>query len=791
MPVPPVLPCGICVREGESESGLTSAAALVRVGYWSNSLVRTDLHEQTQSGNRPAKAHAETHFEQASPALGGPLPLPVPVTETRRMAREQENRQCIGGMRHPWRTLQRCPQMQEAGRKLRRILMSAIAAEPKWLRLIDRLGDKTFAARGSQTERELHLAVSRLRAQILEGLGYQSERTTFAHTLWRADVAEAWANLASDPDRVFLDWLTSGCPAGVAHPVISGGVFPPVDNAMDADTLDNYLTQAEPGTNYQSVEEAPETAGRELDRAIACGYAHRVASWREVQKEYGQVLVSRLACITKPRADGTEKVRLIIDMRRSGYNSCVRMSERLVLPRIKDLVEDTLTLEAELDTSRGEIISFMIADYEDAFHSLGVAEAEWPYLCVRHPLGGFVIYHTVVFGGAGCPLVWGRAGAFIGRSTQSILAKSRVELYVDDPCITLAGTGVENRCTGAVALMWWLALGLRISWNKGAFLQCVTWIGAQISAPRPDRVTVSLPEKYAKDVVDLLNAVRDVDASAGFLRQLAGKLSFAASVVPVLWAHVSCIWAALRDSEAAAGARSAGRKGQAKWSAKTTPVCNRRYRHAVEWLLLLFGAGPALSRTFYVRSHWCAPRFCAILDAPPWGGGAILASCGAVLEWLAVAWDHQDESAVQAKIGDCGSQSLWESYIMLIAVRQWLRLWQRERGCVSIRSDAKAALGAGAKLRSTRSPGMNRIMAEIALMQAETCYVFEIQYEHIAGQLNTAADALSRLCEPGAGYSVPPELVNHKRVDVLCRGVDSWRTPHSYAYATAELMDYE
>ena len=100
-----------------------------------------------------------------------------------------------------------------------------------------------------------------------------------------------------------------------------------------------------------------------------------------------------------------------------------------------------------------------------------------------------------------------------------------------------------------------------------------------------------------------------------------------------------------------------------------------------------------------------------------------------------------DEEALRANIGDSSCQALWESYIMLIALRQWMQIWQRERGQICIRSDAKAALGACKKLRSTRSAGMNRVMAEFALAQAEANYIFEVRYEHIPGSLNVIADA--------------------------------------------------
>ena len=87
---------------------------------------------------------------------------------------------------------------------------------------------------------------------------------------------------------------------------------------------------------------------------------------------FESVLVSKLAVIVKDREDGTKKVRLVLDLRRSGYNHFVKCEERIVLPRLKDLVDEALSLMEET-THTGDSIFLLIADFEDAFHSLGLA----------------------------------------------------------------------------------------------------------------------------------------------------------------------------------------------------------------------------------------------------------------------------------------------------------------------------------------------------------------------------------------------------------------------------------
>ena len=80
-------------------------------------------------------------------------------------------------------------------------------------------------------------------------------------------------------------------------------------------------------------------------------------------------MVSRVAAITKLRDDGSTKLRIIIDMLRSMVNSFVKLEERIVLPRLMDVITDILALAeaAEADGDPDEILSQMVADFVDAF----------------------------------------------------------------------------------------------------------------------------------------------------------------------------------------------------------------------------------------------------------------------------------------------------------------------------------------------------------------------------------------------------------------------------------------
>ena len=57
------------------------------------------------------------------------------------------------------------------------------------------------------------------------------------------------------------------------------------------------------------------------------------------------------------------------------------------------------------------------------------------------------VYFCLCFGGVGGPLVYGRFGAFAGRSAQSMFDDNecRTEVYVDDPLTIAAGSRKKRR----------------------------------------------------------------------------------------------------------------------------------------------------------------------------------------------------------------------------------------------------------------------------------------------------------------------------------------------------------
>ena len=97
------------------------------------------------------------------------------------------------------------------------------------------------------------------------------------------------------------------------------------------------------------------------------GWAHKFPSWEGLADFLGtdQIALSKFALITKTKPDGTLKHRLIWDLLRSGVNGCIRQGERIVLPRLTDLIRDAHELMTA--ASFADEVALFGTDVADAF----------------------------------------------------------------------------------------------------------------------------------------------------------------------------------------------------------------------------------------------------------------------------------------------------------------------------------------------------------------------------------------------------------------------------------------
>ena len=732
---------------------------LVRAGMRGNALVRAD-----------AVAYAPERRAAAASLAAEP---------SARERRAQENADCIGGMRSPWKAVRKLPRVARTSAVVRGMLEDELDANPKLLEVVDLLGkdvDDSGGVRDWLVDNAQNLG-----KKLVEVLGgAHVSRDPRIGGVWNVDLVSAYMQAAADPERDLVGWLRFGCPAGVAKRITSSGIFPrataKAGAAAATEEAAARVTQAEPDDNYASAIVEAELSGAEVDRLIAKGFAVWYEDWPDVLAAFGGALVSKLACIVKTRDDGTLKVRNVLDLRRSGYNDMVEVPERVVLPRLRDLVDDARALARE--AGEGEECFGMVADFEDAFHTLGVDPDEWPYLLARHPVRGFVGYRTVLCGGSGCPLLWGRAAAFLGRSGQGMFDEKelRTQTYVDDPATVVLGTPVAARRRAAILLWWWSARGLQISWKKGVFGKVVKWIGAVIDLRSSVAVTITIAPSCAEAVVKIaLDILEKKAVPIELVQQLAGKAGWAAGVAPVLWSQVAPLWAACAEAARLADSRPPGRQRRGS-GLQRARVGTCRIRPSLQWLVALFRAkGDILTRRILVAERVGPPRVRIYADASPWGCGAFITFDGVAQEYLSDAWDQGDSNRFGLDIGDCRGQAVWESLALLVALRTWERYWRDCAFAMVVKSDSTAALPAFEKERS-KSPIINAIAREMAFDLALSTYQPELIYTHVRGKNNEWADALSRLAQPGSGAAVPGPLRGCHRAVVPRRGAAWWRT---------------
>ena len=122
-----------------------------------------------------------------------------------------------------------------------------------------------------------------------------------------------------------------------------------------------------------------------MNRLLKEKFVTRYDTFEEVVVLHGKVIVSKVAAIVKMRPDGTPKLRIIIDMLRSMVNSYVRLEERIVLPRLADMISDLIALAGALESGTDQFIDMSVLDFSDVFHTIGVAPEELRFQVFRLP----------------------------------------------------------------------------------------------------------------------------------------------------------------------------------------------------------------------------------------------------------------------------------------------------------------------------------------------------------------------------------------------------------------------
>ena len=684
---------------------------------------------------------------------------------TERDVRALENEVCAGGLRNPQLAKQRSVRLAKAALISKDILCDFIHKNPVYLKLADG---------GDAAAEVARLPLDELRGRLIEAWAEhtakedKTERVTYPvcradnGSPWRAGVVDAWVAASGDPEVDLALWIRHGTPMGIARRIEARGVFPTVATSEPTrEEADAIWVQTSVGGNYKSFEDAGDLARAELQRTIDAGYAKVVGTLADAKRRYGEVAVSKLACIVKDRPDGTKKVRLVVDLRRSLVNALVVAPERIVLPRLRDVLMDAVNLVRECQ--HNEQIEAMVSDFADAFHSLPIHPDEEKYCLARISGDHFLVFKTVMFGGVSSPLTWGRAGSFLMRGGAALFDKAELlaQCYVDDP-IALARGDKETRSKRfSIFILWFLVFGLRMSWKKVARGFRVDWCGASVAFPDRHLVKISLSIEFVKSLEEEVNSIVGKPlVRLVTLRHVVGRATWAFGLVPMLRPVLAPLWAALAELTADAKAYDRNQRTKAKILGRDVAIEVRRILPELLWVRAILrrsvGRGE-LARTVDARIFVSQSTIRITTDASPWGIGATLEKDNLIIAFLYDKIHEADVKRLSIEVGSSSAQATCEALALLVATRTWLPFWAEERATAVTRSDSLSALGAIAK-GSSPSPPINLIVRETALDVACSKYGLEV-FKHISGKDNVWADALSRVFAPGGTDALPSILL--------------------------------
>ena len=390
--------------------------------------------------------------------------------------KENHNMLAVGGMRNPARSVRRLTQLGDVGRKIACLWEEFMESHPTSVRVAANYGkpDNAFDQELVQLWRDTlkdHLA------EIVEKPVVVKENWEFTSPL-DAELWQAWGAEAGDPDLCLPDFIRRGVPLGMEVPIPPSGVFPPALDQEDVNTDPAGEFEAlKFQRNYQSVRDQTTEATIEIDRYVNNGFAKRV-SWDWVKQTLGTTgTVSKMALILKEKEDGSVKRRIILDMRRSFGNSRSKVDERIVLPRLSDVVTMLQDIwrrrggaKAKRRDTNTDDFEFYLIDLSDAFCHLGVLKNELRH-CVtpdEHDRDALV-WCAMLFGYRAAPLLMGRLSSALGRLLQSLVCPeiTQLQVYVDDILVAALRDRVTREAQLAMLLYTAAAFGVQISLKKG------------------------------------------------------------------------------------------------------------------------------------------------------------------------------------------------------------------------------------------------------------------------------------------------------------------------------------
>ena len=145
-----------------------------------------------------------------------------------------------------------------------------------------------------------------------------------------------------------------------------------------------------------------------------------------------------------------------------------------------------------------------------------------------------------------------------------------------------------------------------------------------------------------------------------------------------------------------------------------------------------------------------------------------------VTSYFATTLSDEELDILRIRRGESAAQQVVEALAVLVALRAWSKRWCGQRAIIHVRSDSTSALVHSQTLKTCgRGPGI--VAREIALDIAHAVYTPHVA-EHVPGEENVIADALSRKYAPGFDFQLPERMAAVQETMFSTRGHRYLRT---------------
>ena len=233
---------------------------------------------------------------------------------------------------------------------------------------------------------------------------------------------------------------------------------------------------------------------------------------------------------------------------------------------------------------------------------------------------------------------WSTIAALLARLTQGMFdpqKEARIQVYVDDPAISLLGNEKERRRSLTIIIITWLACGFKLAFPKAKYGKSIEWIGAKITVERQAAV-VSIPEDKVKDVIEMAQKIEKQNVTAvKEARSFAGKLSNISSHIDVVRPFINDVYGAVKSKE----------HQEYDHRAPENCIWSKQLATTTAWVLALAEKDQTKTLLRRYQVHTYPGKGMNVLmrfDASPWSMGGVLVVNSVLTAWFAIAYDEND-----------------------------------------------------------------------------------------------------------------------------------------------------